>query len=223
MPSSTRRVRRHLTPFIVGAGVLSTAALALASSGVLSGFTASITNSANSVATGTLLMQEDGQGQTCLSTSSSSQIGSNAGTCTAINKFGAGNTLSVPGSSYSTSVTIKNAGSVAASSFSLAPSACLQTTPVAGIGSDLTFCAKVLVSIENDTATPSCLLGGAAGAACPAVPTASLADWTTALNLGAVAAGDTRTYKFTVMIAAAADNTDQGLAATEPLTWTFNS
>ncbi|MDQ2837467.1 MAG: hypothetical protein M3Y42_15185 [Actinomycetota bacterium] len=225
-PSSHAR-RRRFTPLIAFAGLLSTALLAAATTGVLSGFTASITNSANSISTGTLLMQETGQSQTCLSTTASTQIGGNAGVCATINKFGLANTLSVPGSSYTTSITVKNIGSIPAASFTLTPSTCTQTTPAAGTGSNTAFCADVLISIEDDTGTPSCLLGGTAGSACPATPTATLASWSTALNLnataGSVAPLASRIYKFTVQISGAAGNTDQGLAASEPLVWAFGS
>lgn len=227
--SSAPRHRRRFTPLLAIAGLASAAALAAATTGVLSGFTASITNSANTVSTGTLLMQENGQSQTCLSTSGTAQIGSNTGTCATINKFGQANTLSIPGSTYTTTITIKNIGSIAANTFTLTPSGCTQTVPAAGTGSDTGFCGKVLISIEDDSvaASPSCLLGRTAGSVCPATPTANLTSWATALNLnataGAVTAGTTRTYKFTVQIAAGADNTDQGLAASEPLVWAFGS
>lgn len=221
--SSARHHRRRFTPFIAVAGLVSAAVLATATTGVLSGFTASITNSNNTVATGTLLMSETSGANTCLSTTSG-QIGSNAGTCSTINKFG-GATLSTPGATASTTVVIKNVGTVTANTFTLTPSGCTQTTPAAGTGSDTAFCSKVLVSIEDDTvpASPSCILGGTAGSACPATPTANLTSWATALSLGPVASNATKTYKFTVMISAAADNTDQGLGASEPLVWAFGS
>jgi hypothetical protein len=228
-PPQSHRRRRRITPIFVIAGLVGAAALALATTGVLSGFTASITNSTNTISTGTLLMQESGQSQVCLSTGAASQISTNAGVCATINKFGLVNSLSVPGSSYTTTITVKNAGTVPANSFTLTPSGCTSTTPAAGTGSDAAFCSKVLISIEDDTvpATPSCLIGGTAGSACPATPTATLTSWATASNLnataGALAANTSRVYKFTVMISASADNTDQGLAASEPLVWAFGS
>ena len=227
-PNSHRR-RRRLTPLIAVTGLLSAGVLALATSGVLSGFTASITNNANTVSTGTLLMQETGQTFTCLSTATAAQITTNAANCATINKFGLANTLSVPGSSYTTPIVIKNVGTVTANTFTLTPSGCTSTTPATGTGSDAAFCGKVLISIEDDTvaATPSCILGGTVGSACPATPTSNLASWTTALNLvtsgGTVPANGTRSYKFNVQIAAGADNTDQGLAAAESLVWAFGS
>jgi hypothetical protein len=227
MTAPQHRRRRRLTPIVLVTGLACAALLAFATSGVLSGFTASITNSNNTVSTGTLLMQETGQSQTCLSTAAASQISTNAGTCSTINKFGLANTNSIPGSTYTTSITVKNIGTVPANTFTLTPSGCTSTTPAAGTGSDTAFCGKVLISVEDDTTTPSCLLGGTAGSACPATPTSTLTSWTTAINLnataGAVAAGGSRVYKFTVMISSAADNTDQGLAASEPLVWAFGS
>jgi hypothetical protein len=222
-----RRHRRRITPVFVIAGLVGVSALALATSGVLSGFTASITNSTNTISTGTLLMQESGQSQTCLSTAAASQISTNAGVCATINKFGLANTLSIPGSSYTSTITVKNTGTVPANTFTLTPSGCTSTTPAAGTGSDAAFCGKVLISIEDDTTTPSCLIGGTAGSACPATPTATLTSWAAASNLnataGAVAANASRVYKFTVMISATADNTDQGLTASEALVWAFGS
>src|ERR1700761_8881007 len=99
-PPQHRRHRRRITPVFLVAGLVGATVLALATTGVLSGFTASITNSTNTISTGTLLMQESGQSQTCLSTSATSQISTNAGVCATINKFGLANTLSVPSSSY---------------------------------------------------------------------------------------------------------------------------
>jgi len=222
-----RTKRRRFTPLIIGTGLLCAAVLALATSGVLSGFTASITNSANSIGMGTLLMQESGQSVTCLSTAAAAPISTNAGTCAGINKFGLANSNSVPGSTYTTSITIKNIGTVAASTFTLTPSGCTSTTPAAGTGSDVAFCGKVLISIEDDSASASCLVGGTAGSACPATPTATLSSWTTAVDLnaaaGAVAAGASRVFKFTVLISSSADNSDQGLAASESLVWAFGS
>jgi hypothetical protein len=226
-PTGHHRRRRRITPLFAVAGLVGAAVLALATTGVLSGFTASITNNSNTISTGTLLMQESGQSQTCLSTTAASQISTNASLCSTINKFGVGNTLSVPGSSYTSTITVKNTGSIPANTFTLTPSGCTSTTPGAGTGSDAAFCSKVLISIEDDTTTPSCLIGGTAGSACPATPTATLTTWAAASNLnataGAVASNTSRVYKFTVMISSAADNTDQGLTASESLVWAFGS
>jgi hypothetical protein len=225
-PLRHRRHRRRITPLFVVAGLVGAAVLALATTGVLSGFTASITNSTNTISTGTLLMQESGQSQTCLSTTTG-PITTNAGVCATINKFGLANTLSVPGSSYTSTITVKNTGTVPANTFTLTPSGCTSTTPGTGTGSDAAFCGKVLISIEDDTTTPSCLIGGTAGSACPATPTATLTTWAAASNLnataGPLAGGASRVYKFTVIVSATADNTDQGLAASEPLVWAFGS
>src|ERR1700759_378487 len=99
-PPQHRRHRRRITPVFLVAGLVGATVLALATTGVLSGFTASITNNANTISTGTLIMQESGQSQTCLSTAATSHISTNAGVCATITKFGLANTLSIPGRTY---------------------------------------------------------------------------------------------------------------------------
>jgi len=100
--------------------------------------------------------------------------------------------------------------------------------PMTAAAIDITqgFCGKVDVSIENDTTagSPACVYPSGAGA-CPALSAshtlASLAGTlsSTPLSLGSLAAGVTDTLKFTVGLDSSATNSDQGLAASMPLTW----
>jgi len=217
---------RRLTPAIILAGLAASLLLALATLGTLSGFTASINNDTNSIASGTLLMQEGDGVSTCLSTTGTGAvIGTNAGTCSSINKFG-GSTTAVPGAQSSKTITISNVGTTAAGTFTLTPSACTQSANGATYGTASDFCSKVFVTIQQVGAT-ACVFPADAAAACPASPTSagtltSLAS-AGALSLGAVNAGANRQYVFTVKLDAAVGNSYQGLAASQPLLWQFAS
>ena len=215
---------RHVNVVLVVTGLAATAVLALSVTGTLSGFTASINNTANSVASGTLLLQENQGATTCLS--SGNTIGTNAGTCATINKYGGG-TNAVPGVAASSTVSLKNIGTSSAATFTLTAGACAAaanaaTSPYAGTDT-AGFCGKVDVTIEDDTVvgTPTCVVPVAAAACAAPAATNTLATLAAgpALGLTTLAAGATRTYKFTVMIDNSATNADQGLQASQSLTW----
>lgn len=218
-----RSRRRRLAPLAVVAGVGATAALALSMTGTLSAFTAQITNSANTVGNGTLVMTETqsvGQTTTTCNSTDTNSVATNSATCSTINKYG-GVTNLVPGGSSSATVTIANTGTAAASSFTLAPSACAQTGNVTGSATDL--CSKLLLSVTKtvggttttvvnnvslDAFFAANKIGGTAGP----------------LSLGSVAAnGGSQTFTFTVTLPAGTGNAYQGLAASQNLTWLFTA
>ena len=221
LPSSATspfRARRRLSLVAVATGVVGTAVLGLSMTSSLAAFTASITNSINTAAAGTVIMQEQNAAGTvtCLSTDGSgNNVTNNTATCSTINKYG-GSTTMVPGQTVSTTITIKNTGTATVSGFSLAPSTCTQSGNVTGSATDM--CAKLGVVLTQTTA---------AGVASTITPTgstlASLATGGALALVAPVAAGATTTYKFDVTLAAAAGNTYQGLAASQPLVWTFTS
>lgn len=206
--------RRRFSPLVLAAGAGSVVALSLSMTGTLSGFTASIANSVNTAASGTLVMQEQNAAGTvtCLSTDGGS-VSTNAATCATINKYGGSTTL-VPGTPVPTSITIKNVGTVPASTFSLTPGTCTQTNNGTPNGSALDFCTKLAVviksgatSVFSGTAT-SLATGGAI---------------TLPAGIAPVAPGASVPFTFTVTLDAAAGNPYQGLAASQPLTWAFAS
>lgn len=224
------------------AGLAGTAALALATTASLGGFTASITNNANTTGTGSLVMQEavgSGPTTTCLSTGtgttgSNTVNSSNANATCPGNKFGALSNAK-PGDSNATNVVISNVGTITASSLTMSVGACTQAHNTANsntyFGSDTGFCGKVDVTVEDDTVsgTPRCVFPAGAGA-CPALSSAntltslatSFAAPTSILPASTtVAAGAARTYKVTAGIDSGADNSDQGLTATQPITFAF--
>lgn len=209
--SNQPRRRRRFVPLVWLGSLGALVVVALAVSGTLSGFTASINNSNNTAGSGVLTMQEGDGTTTCLSTDSANSITTNAGTCSTINKFG-GSTTMVPGDSVTKTITIKNTGTVNANVFSLTPGAtCTQSNNGSVNGTATDFCSKVNVKVDDTTGTSTNVYDGTA---------AGLAGHT-AFSLPAVAAGATRTFTFTVTLDSAAGNSYQGLAASLPLTWAF--
>jgi uncharacterized repeat protein (TIGR01451 family) len=214
-PAAARRSR--FTPLALLTGVLGMVILALSMNSSLAAFTASITNTVNTAAAGTLIMQEQNAAgtTTCLSTDGTgNNVATNAATCSTINKYG-GSTTMVPGQTVSTTVTIKNVGTAPATSFTLAPGTCTQSGNVTGSATDL--CAKLGVVVTQTVGTTTSTIT-------PASSTLTSLASGGALTLTApVPAGTTVSFTFAVTLASAAGNTYQGLAASQPLVWTFTS
>jgi hypothetical protein len=207
--------RRRFVPLIWLGSLGALGLLALGVGGTLSGFTASITNTGNTAASGTLLMEEDGPGSVvCLSSPTGTVTTANAGTCATINKFG-GSTVMVPGTAVVTPITIKNDGTVPAKTFTLTPGTCTQSNNGTVNGTDTAFCSKLDVVITSGSTT--IFSGTAASLASGGVISLPAA-------LVPVPAGGSVPISFSVTLDAAnSTNADQGLAASEPLTWAFGS
>ncbi|QHK19763.1 hypothetical protein GU243_08505 [Pseudarthrobacter psychrotolerans] len=205
---------RRVAPLALIAAAAGAGLLALTMTGTLSGFAASITNSANTAGSGTLVMQEQSTGTapvTCTSNSGAGGVGTNTATCATINKFG-GSTVLVPGNMVSTDITIKNIGTANAGTFALTPgAACTQSNNGAVNGTATDLCAKLKVVI---TAGGTSIFNGTA-ATLAGAPAISITP--------APAAGVSVPVNIKVTLDAAADNTYQGLAASLPLTWAFAS
>jgi hypothetical protein len=211
-PIKGRRIR--FAPIAIATGALAAILLSATLTGTLSGFTAQITNSQNTTATGALTMQEDNADAsvTCTSTDGGS-VSTNTATCATINKFG-GSTTMVPGQTVTTPVTMTNTGTVTANTFTLTPGATCAQTNVADTvnGSATDLCSELSVVITNTTTDDLVYQGTLAGLA-----------GATPFTLPAVAAGDSTGFSFAVTLDSAADNTYQGLQASLPLTWDFAS
>ena len=216
--------------------VAALAAVVILSGGVavsLAGFSAQIVNNANTFSAGTMQLEESQGATTCYSTGTGAGgtvTATNSANCS-INKL-VGTLDQVPaGTPLTTTVTIKNVGSSAASVESLAFGSCAATAASDAngyVGSDTSgFCG--LVDFSVGTAS-TCLYPANATAACPAIPTSSgtLAGAHTVgtitnsstPGLTLLAAGASQSYTFTVMLDPSATNADQGLAASENMTWT---
>ena len=202
--------RRRLTPIALTTGVVAAALLSLSMTGTLSGFAASINNTTNTVATGALVMQEQNSDGsiTCLSTDGGT-ISTNSATCATINKLG-GTTTLVPGQTVTTNITIKNVGTVNAGSFTLTPSACVQSAAATPAGTATDLCTQLQLTITQGATT---VYTGTAAGLGTAVRTIT----------GPPAAGVSLPFTFTVTLPSSAGNTYQNLKASIPLLWTFNS
>lgn len=208
------RARPRFAPAAVLAGAVGSIALAASMTGTLSAFTASINNTVNTTAAGTLSMQEqNGAGTVTCNSTDAGTISTNAATCSTINKYGGGTTM-VPGTPISTTISIKNTGTVAASTFTLSPTACTQTTNGTVNGSATDFCTQLSVVIKSGAT--AVFSGTATGLATGGVITLPA-------GVAPVAAGATVPFTFTTTLASTAGNTYQGLGASQGLTWTFTS
>jgi hypothetical protein len=206
--------------------------LATGVAGSLAGFNASIGNNSSQFSAGTLVLSESQSSTTCLSTGSGSGSGSttissaNANTSCPISLFGS-ITNGSQGTSTTATVTVQNNGTINAGALDLSPASCTAsansaTSPYAG--SDTSgFCGLVDVTISNGT---NCVYPAGTGA-CPSpshsYTLSSLAS-AGALNgiggnSGGLNAGASETFTFTLELDPSATNADQGLSASEALTW----
>ena len=227
--------RLRFAPLAIATGVLGAVLLSVSMSGTLSGFVASITNSTNTAATGALTMQEVNTGTggaTCNSTDTS--VANNTFSCSTINKFG-GSTTMIPSNTagaanyvatgtgattnvVTTNITIKNTGSVTPSTFTLTPAACTQSVNAAAssTGGASDYCAKLNVIITSGSTT---VFSGTAAQLAVATATTTPAITMPAAPAATVAVP----FTFKTFVDSTATNAYQGLSASEPLTWTFNS
>jgi hypothetical protein len=195
--------------------------LVLSTSGTLSSWTSAIiSNDTNTVATASaVVLKEVGPSATCFS---SGGVG-NSFTCSTVNKYGGTTSPLNPGGSQVTDVVFTNVGASAASSFVLTTGTCSQT-PVAGSGSPA---AANLCTNGDLTVAISCSTGAtySAGSAWTDLVQAAVAPSSVAATLthtATLAAGASFTCRFTVALSASASVLDQGITASQALTWTLN-
>jgi hypothetical protein len=204
-----------------GASAVAALLLVLSTSGTLSSWTSAIiTNDTNTVATASaVVLKEVGPSATCFS---SSGVG-NSFTCSTVNKYGGTTSPLNPGGSQVTDVVFSNVGASAASSFVLTTGTCSQT-PTAGSGSPA---AANLCTNGDLTVAISCSNGAtySAGSAWTDLVQAAVAPSSVAATLthtATLAAGVSFTCRFTVALSASASVLDQGITASQALTWTLN-
>lgn len=209
------RRRRRLAPLVWLGSAVAAIVVALGVSGTLSGFTASIDNTTNTAATGSLLMSETDGTATCYSNGTAGGVpDSNAGTCATINKFGGSTTMAPGVAGPAVTVTITNNGNIKANVFTLTPdAACTQTNNAAttahGTATDL--CAKLNVTITTGSGTTGDVFSG----------TMAALGTHAAFTLPAVNGGSSATFTFQVTLDNTAGNSYQGLKASTGLTWAF--
>ena len=219
--SEQRRGRRS-GALMWAAGGAAAILLVLSTSGTLSTWTSAVlTNDTNTVATASAVILKE-VGPTAATCLSSSGVG-NSYTCSTINKYGGTSSPLSPGGSQVTDVVFTNVGASAASSFVLGTGSCSQT-PAAGAGSP----AAANVCTNGDlTVAVSCSDGAtyAAGSAWVDLVQTAIAPSSipaTLTHTATLASGASFTCRFTVALGATPDVLDQGITASQPLTWTLN-
>jgi hypothetical protein len=206
---------------LVVAGLVVAGGFSLAASvqGSLGTFTASITNNANTTATGTLVMQEQNAAATvtCNSTDAgltANDINTNSSLCSTIDQYGGTSSPLVPGGSVATTITFRNTGTAAASAFTVTPGACTQSAAGATSGSAIDLCGKLTVAVTKTVSGTTTAVGSG---------TATALGSGGALNIGSLAAGASLSITFTVTLSSSAGNTYQGLNASQPMVWQFTT
>lgn len=203
---------------LIATGTLSALLIAFTFTPTFAGFAASIQNSLNTATTGTLTMKETSGSATCSSTDGAG-ASTNTATCSTINKYGGTSTpLVAGGAPNTTTINLQNTGSVAATSFSLTPGACSQSSvpgaTLAGSANDL--CSKVKVAVKSGSST--IYTGTAAG-----LQTGGAVDLLAKLGKANIAANESVPITFEVSLDASAGASYQGLQVSQPLTWTFGA
>ena len=213
--SKTSSKKRKLSLPLVLAGGVSSLVLALGMTPTFSAFSATIQNTLDTAGSGTLVMQETDSTGLIICNSDVSGVSTNSATCATINKYG-GNLAMIPGQTVTTTINIKNTGTVAASAFSLTPSACVQSANGSSNGTALDLCSKINVVI---TSGAKLVYSGTA----LALGTGGAIDVNSKLTVASIAAGSSTPFVFAVTLDATAANTYQGLKVSQPMTWGFQS
>jgi hypothetical protein len=221
-PSIERR-RRVVRSFLALSLIGGLAALGAAT---MANFNATIVNTSNTFQSGTIALKETSGATTCLSTGAGVTTDTNSFNCSTIDKFGgAGSPNQKPGgTALSTVVTVKNDGTINAGTFTVTPGSCTASQTGVYHGSNTAgFCAKINVTVEDDTGAATCVFPAGAGACAAPFSSNTLASLVSggaiSLNSGSLAAGASRTYTFKVQLDGSAGNDMQGLTASLPLTW----
>lgn len=209
-----RAPRRRGALVALLAGGLASAVLAFGFTPTLAAFTASIQNTIDSAGAGALTMKEtNSDGTVTCNSTDGGNVSTNSATCATINKYG-GNLTMVPGQTVTSTITISDTGSIAASSFALTPGTCTQSANGTVNGTATDLCAKMNLKVTSGSTV---------------IYDGNLADFTTPVNVlsklgtASVAAGASIPFSFAVTLDATAGNTYAGLKATQPLTWTFGA
>lgn len=215
MTNHIRTRRRGAVLPVVVAGAISSLLLGFSMTPTFSALAASIQNTVNTAGTGTLIMQEsNSDGSVLCNSTDGGSVSTNSATCATINKYG-GNLAMVPGQTVTTQITIKNTGTVPASSFTLAGGACAQSNNGSSNGTANDLCAKTNLVIKSGSTT---IYSGTAQAF-----NAQNLNILTLLGQANVAADASIPFSFAVTIDSAVGNTYQGLKLSQPMTWTFGA
>lgn len=179
------------------------------------GIVASIQNSLNTAKTGTLTMEEKSGSHTCNSFDGAGAT-TNVATCSTINKYGGG--VLIPGAAPTeTDLTIKNTGTIPATTFTLNPGSCSQSAaPGASTftGSANDLCSKVKVKIVSGSKV---IYDGTAAGFNSEI---NLLEKLTKANINA---SETISFKVSVQLDSSANASYQALQISQPMTWQFGA
>ena len=214
------RKPRRFAPLIVVAGLVGALAMSLAMTNTLSAFIATIVNTNDTAAAGSVVLQETNSDASTTCSSDSTNVSTNSSNCATINKYG-GSTTMVPTNAAGTSnlvtttVNFKNTGSSAATAFTMGFGACAQSTNGANNGTATDYCSKLHVKVMSGTTVIQADSTAAAIASTTVtIPVAKIPD---------VNSGSTVPFTFTTYLDTSAGNTYQGLSASQPITWTLSA
>lgn len=217
MKTPTNNGRRHRTVAISAliAGGLSSVMLAFSMTPTFSALAASIQNTVDTAGAGTLVMQEsNSDGSVLCNSTDGGSVSTNSATCATINKYG-GNLAMVPGQTVTTTLSIKNTGTVTASGFSVLGGTCTQSNNGTSNGSATDLCAKYNLVVKSGSTT---LYSGTAAA----FATTSV-DILGKLTSSGVTAGTSIPITVAATLDSSVGNTYQGLKISQPITWTFGA
>jgi hypothetical protein len=214
--NNTSAVRRRgvILPVVI-AGAISSALLAFSMSPTSSALAASIQNTISSAGSGTLTMQEaNATGAILCNSTDGGSVSTNNASCATINTYG-DNLNMKPGETVTTNITVKNTGTLQATTFTLAGGTCIQAANGTVNGTATDLCGKINLLVKSGTVT---------------IYTGTLTGFNTAnVNVAAlltpvgVAPAATVPFSFAVTLDAAAGNAYQGLKVNQPMTFTFGA
>ncbi|MDO4773957.1 MAG: hypothetical protein Q4A37_02425 [Candidatus Saccharibacteria bacterium] len=198
---------------LLAVGGMMSAMLAFSLTPTFAGIVASIKNSTNTAATGTLVMKESSGGQNC----TSSTEASNSATCGTINKYGGTTTPLIPGGAGNTTeITITNEGNIDATSFTVQADQCTQSAHGSTNGNANNLCEKVNITITSGSHT---IFSGSA----KAFNEAGSIDILKEISQANVAKQTNVPITIKAALDTSADATYQGLQISQPITWTFGA
>lgn len=212
-------------------------ALATIGAGTYATFTAQTTNSANTFATGTIVLKDGTGGSACFSTGAGTDTTTNVNSsCAAIVSL-SGMAPGVPATP--TAWQVSNDGSLDGATLSLLPGTCSSannaTDTYHGTGTICTVLDIYIQEVDNTGANVSCLYPAGAGA-CAFNDANTVSTLTTNPISGGLkkkgtagtgsgatwVGGDTRYFKIGLQLQGGAGNTYQGRLATFDLTWNLS-
>ena len=207
--SKKNTVQDHGRIAMIVAGGVAAVLMLIATTPTFSAIVASITNSVNKVVTGTLTMEEKSGNSTCSSVSDAN----NTATCATINKYGDASRVMAPGESQTTNITLKNTGSIKATSFTLTPQVCKTYNDVSTTTASIVdVCDQIDVEIK---AGQNVIYNGTAKNLAASI------NLLQKLNKQEIAPNEAVDITFKTTLKSSATSAHAGKTVSQPLVWQF--